>query len=384
MSKQASDYPVNMLRLLLRRRPLQLAGGQFAEVRTNGPTLCSTAYSLNVDEGSHAVYLPENWLRLRTCGALYQKWRKERPAYRNAPADGIEVDVRFVCSAMSADQSSFVETGRPLAVLLHGAPGSYRDFSENLTPRLLRCGVDVLAPNFPDMAFSLRNKFYWHTVEERTTFLRDFFKKLGVRRIDTLVSHSASIYPSLRLLVENGDAPTINSLVLLAPSSHVTPSILKPVWMTELIFRAYRNPLLRPLVSALVLFMSYSGIVPVKPVVQDLLLSLTTYKLSGFDKDGERLVESVAVKQIPTLVAISENDRLLGYNVLMAVCTVLGASPKDLWRYGKEGQLLAAGTSGSWLKVLSFEKGSHYPFVRHPDICADEIIQLLQRIGALR
>lgn len=142
--------------------------------------------------------------------------------------------------------------------------------------------------------------------------------------------------------MENGDAPTINSLVLLAPSSHVTPSILKPVWMTELIFRAYRNPLLRPLVSALVLFMSYSGIVPVKPVVQDLLLSLTTYKLSGFDKDGERLVESVAVKQIPTLVAISENDRLLGYNVLMAVCTVLGASPKDLWRYGKEGQLLAA------------------------------------------
>lgn len=284
MSKQASDYPVNMLRLLLRRRPLQLAGGQFAEFRTNGPTLCSTAYALNVDEGSHAVDLPENWLRLRTCGALYQKWRNERPAYRNAPADGIEVDVRFVCSAMSADQSSFVETGRPLAVLLHGAPGSYRDFSENLTPRLLRRGVDVLAPNFPDMAFSLRNKFYWHTVEERTTFLRDFFKKLGVRRIDTLVSHSASIYPSLRLLVENGDAPTINSLVLLAPSSHVTPSILKPVWMTELIFRAYRNPLLRPLVSALVLFMSYSGIVPVKPVVQDLLLSLTTYKLSGFDK----------------------------------------------------------------------------------------------------
>lgn len=149
VSKQASDYPVNMLRLLLRRRPLQLAGGQFAEFRTNGPTLCSTAYALNVDEGSHAVDLPENWLRLRTCGALYQKWRNERPAYRNAPADGIEVDVRFVCSAMSADQSSFVETGRPLAVLLHGAPGSYRDFSENLTPRLLRRGVDVLAPNFP-------------------------------------------------------------------------------------------------------------------------------------------------------------------------------------------------------------------------------------------
>lgn len=148
--------------------------------------------------------------------------------------------------------------------------------------------------------------------------------------------------------------------------------------------QAYRSSLLRPLVSALVLFMSHSGILPVKPVVQDIVLSLTTYMWSGFNKGGERLLEAVARKQIPTVVAICENDRLLPYDVLMAVCTVLGASPEDLWRYSKEGQLLATGTSESWLKVLSFENGTHYPFVRHPDICADEIVQLLQRIGALR
>ncbi|KAH6920917.1 hypothetical protein HPB50_028093 [Hyalomma asiaticum] len=325
------------------------------QFHTRSRVLRPTAYALNADEGSRAVDVVENRVRLSTCGDLYREWRKARPAYRNAPTDGIEVDVDFVCSAMSADQSSFVETGRPLAVLLHGAPGSYRDFSENLTPRLLERGVDILAPNFPDMAFSLRNKFYWHTVEERTTLLRDFFKKLGVR--------------SLRLLVESGgDGPKIDSLVLLAPNSHVTPNVLKPAWMTELMIQAYRSSLLRPLVSALVLFLSYSGIVPLKPVVQD---------------NGQRLLETVASNEIPTLVAISENDRLLTYDVLMAVCTVLGASPKDIWRYGKEGQLLATGTSESWLKVLSFEKGTHYPFVRHPDICADEIIQLLQRIGAL-
>lgn len=355
------------------------------QFHTRNHVLRPTAYALNADEGSRAVDVVETRVRLSTCGDLYREWRKARPAYRNAPTDGIEVDVDFVCSAMSADQSSFVETGRPLAVLLHGAPGSYRDFSENLTPRLLERGVDILAPNFPDMAFSLRNKFYWHTVEERTTLLRDFFKKLGVRRIDTLISHSASIYPSLRLLVESGgDGPKIDSLVLLAPNSHVTPNVLKPAWMTELMIQAYRNSLLRPLVSALVLLLSYSGIVPLKPVVQDVLLSLITYKLSGFNTNGQRLLETVASNEIPTLVAISENDRLLTYDVLMAVCTVLGASAKDIWRYGKEGQLLATGTSESWLKVLSFEKGTHYPFVRHPDICADEIIQLLQRIGALR
>ncbi|XP_075546815.1 uncharacterized protein LOC142579989 isoform X2 [Dermacentor variabilis] len=336
-----------MFPLLVRRRPLQ-RGAQLVETllccqfHTKSPVLRSTAYALKAEEASQATDLVENRLRLSTCSALYQEWRKARREYRNAPTDGIEVDVDFVCSAMNADQSSFVETGRPLAVLLHGAPGSYRDFSENLTPRLMGRGVDVLAPNFPDMAFSLRNKFYWHTVEERTALLRDFFKKLGVR------------------------------------------SILKPLWLTECMIQAYRSSLLRPLVSALVLFMSYSGIVPVKPVVQDILLSLTTYKWSGFDKDGERLLEAVARKQIPTVVAIGENDRLLSYNILMAVCTVLGASPEDLWRYDKMGRLLATGTSGSWLKVLSFENGTHYPFVRHPDICADEIVQLLRRTGALR
>ncbi|KAH7954748.1 hypothetical protein HPB49_021459 [Dermacentor silvarum] len=373
--------------LVIRRRPLQ-RGGQLAllccQFHTKSHVLRSTAYALDAEEASQAPDLVENRLRLSTCGALYQEWRKARRQYRDAPTDGIEVDVDFVCSAMSADQSSFVETGRPLAVLLHGAPGSYRDFSENLTPRLMGRGVDVLAPNFPDMSFSLRNKFYWHTVEERTALLRDFFKTLGVRRIDTLVSHSASIYPSLRLLVENGDAPKIDSLVLLAPNSHVTPALLKPLWMTECMIQAYRFPVLRPLVSTLVLFMIHSGIMPVKPVVQDIVLSLTTYMWSGFNKGGERLLEAVARKQIPTVVAISENDRLLSYDVLMAVCTVLGASPEDLWRYNKEGQLLATGTSENWLKVLSFENGTHYPFVRHPDICADEIVQLLQRIGALR
>lgn len=146
---------VNMFYLIgVRQRSLHL-GGQLAEVlmrcqfHTRSRVLRPTAYALNADEGSRAVDVVENRVRLSTCGCLYREWRKTRPAYRNAPADGIEVDVDFVCSAMSADQSSFVETGRPLAVLLHGAPGSYRDFSENLTPRLLERGVDILAPNFP-------------------------------------------------------------------------------------------------------------------------------------------------------------------------------------------------------------------------------------------
>ncbi|KAK8782747.1 hypothetical protein V5799_015913 [Amblyomma americanum] len=227
----------------------------------------ASTYALDADQALQPVDLLEHKLRVSTCGALYREWRKTRREYRNAPVDGIEIDMNFICSRMT-DEGTLAETGRPLAVLLHGAPGSYRDFTENLIPRLLSRGVDVLAPNYPgellffcvnflvachfeharigwrtkNMAFSLRNKFYWHTVEERTTLLRDFFRQLGIR------------------------------------------SSLKPAWLTGWLMQAYRNSLLRPLVSALVLFGCYSGLLPVKPVVQDALLSLTTYKLSGFDK----------------------------------------------------------------------------------------------------
>ncbi|XP_077517075.1 uncharacterized protein LOC144127936 isoform X2 [Amblyomma americanum] len=357
-----------MLRLLAVRRPHQLGKLLIEACCLHGrcQALHASTYVLDAAQAAQPADLVEHQLRVSTCGALYREWRKTRREYRNAPVDGIEVDMNFICSRMT-DEGTYVETDRPLAVLLHGAPGSYRDFTENLIPRLLSRGVDVLAPNYPDMAFSLQNKFYWHTVEERTALLRDFFKQLGVRRIDTLIAHSASCYPSLRLLTEEETAPTINSLVLLAPNSHVTP-----------------RPFLRPMVSALLLLGCYSGLVPLRPVPQDVVLSLTTYKMSGFDKGGEKLLEAVARRRLPTLVAISENDRLLTYEALMGVCTVLGASAGDVWHYDRNSQLVTPGTAGSWLKVVNFKQGSHYPFIRHPDVCADEIVQLLKKIGALQ
>ncbi|XP_077560246.1 uncharacterized protein LOC144175073 isoform X1 [Haemaphysalis longicornis] len=379
-----------MLRLLFGQRSRQIGGGLVAGLRPcflppskQRHFRWASTCTLTAADQDGPGFLSEHVLQVNTCGDLYREWRKTRQHYRHAPTEGIDVDVPFVCSRMT-EEGAYVETGRPLAVLLHGAPGSYRDFSENLIPRLQARGVDILAPNFPDMAFSLRNKFFWHTVEERTALLGDFLKKLGVNRIDALVAHSASIYPSLRLLLEGNGGPKVKSLVLLAPNSHITPQVLKPLWATDWMIESYRNSFLRPLVSGLVLLACYFGFRPNKPVVQDVLLSLTTYKLSGFDRGGEKLLEAVAQRQLPTLVAISKNDRLLCYRVLMGVCSALGASPEDLWYYDKEGKLTTPGTSGSWLKVLSFEHGTHYPFVKHPDICADEIVHLLQRMGIMR
>lgn len=327
--------------------------------------------------------LKEHRVSVRTCGALYRQWKQTKPEYRDAPEDGVVVDVPFVFTRRNDVVGS--NTRRPLAVLLHGAPGSYGDFSGNLIPKLHAAGVDVLAPNLPDVAFSLRNKFFWHSVEERTALLTDFFKEMGIEKIDTLVAHSAAIFPSVRIaLAEPGEAPVVKSLALLAPNSVVTPNTIEPLWLTRWMVRSYQHsPLLRPLIGAIIICSHAMGLTPQKPVVQDVMTSLTTYTRSGYLESGKQLLEAVAHRRLPTLVAISKDDRLLKFPVLLAVCTTLGASEEDMWCFDDEGKLQRSGKQDSWLRAVCFEKGSHYPFIRQPDVCADEILQLLRRIQSL-
>ncbi|KAM7292126.1 uncharacterized protein ISCGN_025373 [Ixodes scapularis] len=329
-----------------------------------------------------APALREHRVSVRTCGALYRQWRKTKPEYRDAPEDGVVVDIPFVFTRW--DDGGGSGGRRPLAVVLHGAPGGYGDFSENLVPRLRAAGVDVLVPNLPGMAFSLQNKFFWHSIEERTALLKDFLKEMNITRIDALVAHSAAIFPSLRITLEEpGAAPAVKSLALLAPNSILTPKTLEPLWLTRRIVRAYRRfPLLRPLVGAVVRTAHSLGLSPLKPVVEDFMLSVTTYLESRY-AESSPLLEAVSLRRLPTLVAISRDDRLLPYPVLLAVCTTLGAGEEDMWCFGPDGQLRRPGKPDSWLKVVCFDKGSHYPFIKQPDVCADEILQLLRRIGSL-
>ncbi|CAN7998622.1 unnamed protein product, partial [Ixodes hexagonus] len=337
----------------------------------------TSTHILRADDGSN---LKEYRASIRTCGALYRQWKRKKPEYREAPEDGIIVDIPFIFTRWDDGVSS--DMRRPLAVLFHGAPGGYGDFSGNLIPRLRAAGVDVLAPNFPDMAFSLKNKFFWHSVEERTALLKDFLKEMGITRVDTLVAHSAAIFPSVRVALEEpGTAPMVKSLALFAPNSILTPKALEPTWLTGWMIRAYRrSPILRPLIGAMIQSAQSLGLSPLKSAVQDMMLSLTTYLCSGYLESG-KLLEAVAGMRLPTLVAISKDDRLLSYDILLAVCATLGASEEDMWCFGGDGRLQRTGKLDSWLKVVCFEKGSHYPFIKQPEVCANEILKLLQRIG---
>lgn len=58
---------------------------------------------------------------------------------------------------------------------------------------------------------------------------------------------------------------------------------------------------------------------------------------------GDKLLEAVARMKLPTIVAISRNDRLLSYSLFLEVCAVLGASEGDMWHFDGEGRMLRSG-----------------------------------------
>ncbi|XP_064482650.1 uncharacterized protein LOC135395345 [Ornithodoros turicata] len=323
------------------------------------------------------IGLKQHAVDVRTCVDLYNEWRHTKPFYRNAPDNGIVVNVPYV-STLTDDACS--SESPPLAVLLHGAPGSFWDFSDNLIPTLRGQGVDILAPKLPNLAFSAKNTFFWHTVEERTALLKDWLMQLGVKRIDTLVAHSAGVYPAMRIILEG--VAEVKSLVLLAPNSHLSPRAVEPIWLTSRLVSAYKYPSLRPWIRPLIWTLLHIGPAPLKPVIDDVMLSLITFMESRY-KEGDKLLKQIAERHLPTLVIISKNDRLLQYKTLTAVCEVLGRSEEDFWCYDDDLHLISKGTQDSWPKVVCFDKGTHFPFIRYPDICGREVVELLGRIGSL-
>ncbi|KAK8783618.1 hypothetical protein V5799_010016, partial [Amblyomma americanum] len=90
----------------------------------------------------------EHTVKVHTCAKLYQDWRKWKPGYQNAPAKGIEVDLGYLHTGL--DKPAAQREGRPTVLLLHGAPGSYRDFTQ-LVPFLDSQGATVISPRWPGL-----------------------------------------------------------------------------------------------------------------------------------------------------------------------------------------------------------------------------------------
>lgn len=321
-------------------------------------------------------------ITVTTCADLYKSWRGTRRGYSSAPTSGLPVPLSFVHTGLDRTEragptpdSSTKTRRRPLVVILTGAPGCYRDFA-NLIPFLDRHGVDVVSPTWPDLAFSRDTGCWWHSSEEKTNLALDFLKAVGVQEADMLVAHSSGTYPAVRMLCRE-DGLKVKSLVLLAPAGYSQINVMRPEWFTEFLGRLYKKPLTQRVVNAMAFAFLMVTRHPLRSHVDNTLLAMKAMlhaDKAQFKKDAETL----AARKLPTLVAISDNDKLIDLPVSLETVGILGGSPDSTWYYDYDKQLKKPGNGNGPVKTLRFENGAHHVFTRCAEVINEEILNLLK------
>ncbi|XP_070391545.1 uncharacterized protein [Dermacentor albipictus] len=308
---------------------------------------------------------------------ILPKWRAEgRHGYQGAPDTGARVPVVYIHTGLDRIERGD-RTERPLSVLLTGAPGQYQDYSYNI-PFLDQNGVDVLCFNWPDFAFSLETGYWWHSCDEKTSLVVDFLKKLDIKKIDMLVSHSTGSTPAVQLVAEETEID-VKSLALLMP-------------IATRHFRGSSNPLLfNPAVGwAMKSRRGASIITPLFQAVMSLSRHPTRgrahdvffgyHSCTGYEEHRvEQQLATIRHRAMPSLVMVSNDDKLLSKEDNHTLLRRLGSDSERTWLYDSGGHLLRRGGSDI-VKAIELKDGSHYGFVRYPDICNENLAEVLERV----
>ncbi|XP_070391541.1 uncharacterized protein [Dermacentor albipictus] len=319
----------------------------------------------------------ERRIEIATCGDLYKKWRAEgRRGYQGAPDTGARVPVVYIHTGLDRIERGD-RTERPLSVLLTGAPGRYQDYSYNI-PFLDQNGVDVLCFNWPDFAFSLETGYWWHSCDEKTSLVVDFLKKLDIKKIDMLVSHSTGSTPAVQLVAEETEID-VKSLALLMPiaTRHFRGSS-NPLVFNPAVIWAMKSRLGASIVTPFFKVVGSLTKHPTRGRVHDVFFAY--YSCTGYEEHRvEQQLATIRHRAMPTLVIISDNDKLLSKEDNRTLLQRLGSDPERTWLYDSGGHLLRRGGSDI-VKAIELKDGSHYGFVRYPDICNENLAEVLERV----
>lgn len=319
----------------------------------------------------------ERSIEITTCGELYKKWRAEgRRGYEQAPETGAHVPVTYIHTGLDRMEHGD-RTERPLTMMFTGAPGQYQDYSYNI-PFLDKNGVDVLCFNWPGFALTMATGYWWHSCDEKTRLVIDFLKKLNINKIDMLVSHSTGSTPAVQLVAEEPSID-VKSLALLMPIAaryfrgSQNPVLFNPAFMWAM--KSRRGvAIMMPLFQAVMSLIRH----PTRGKAYDVFFAYHS-SIGCEEHRVEQQLTRIRDRKIPTLVVVSDNDRLLSKEDNRTLLRRLGCDPEKISLYGKGGCLLRSG-SGDGLKAIELEDGSHYGFARYPDICNKALLELITRV----
>lgn len=384
-------------------------------------------------------------VKLKTCADVYNYWRTCKRLYLKAPSDGVEFQVDYIDTGALIESKLAEEENNnvkqqvkklPIALALHGAPGSYHDFTL-LIHHLTKQNVRVIAPNFPEYTATVKTKvLFRHSADEKAAYLRDFLKAIQVNRIDLLISHSSAIFPSLLILLEANeeaicrrrareeeearlkkvpeeeaqassieahfdgqskklskksrrakvivefDEPIeIKSVALFNPAAHRLPKSMKPAWFKCGSVRVYQHKLGRSLFRKLgPAFLTVVG-VPVRVDNMDnVMLSATVMRNSKCQRVVKQLEQLSQIK-LPTLLVFSENDKLIEKEIFYEMTKFMKLDSKNFDLFDNEGDIeLSQSNNDDWIRVMVFKEGGHYAYSNYGKTVNRAVSELLNKV----
>lgn len=332
--------------------------------------LWSTSLRRLTDIGSEKI------LSLTTCSKVYSAPRTsflERILFKRCPKNGINLEVTYFDSKPEASNNT------PIVVAVHGAPGTYEDYS-GLVREFTSKGYRFICPNFPDMKYTFRTWTFRQTTEEKSEFLSDFLTAINIPRVDVIIAHSSGVYPTLELWKQNPDI--FKSIVLVNAGAHRTMKVMKQ-WSVTII--AWMN--LHPLGRKLFLLTGIQerlrqpggGTPSSSDAGINSLHSITTMFLARVDRLLE-ITSLMKTRQTPTLYVYSEADKLIEPQAFKEMVRLLGADVENTTFVSRDGNIKRKPSSPppQWLRVFNVE-GGHYAYKSYTSLIVNEVEKMLRR-----
>ncbi|KAI1305925.1 hypothetical protein HDE_01134 [Halotydeus destructor] len=318
---------------------------------------------------------PVKSVRISACAELYRKWSATRKAYRKAPANGIEFDVEYVDTIVP-------DKKQPVVLVLHGAPGSHAEY-RSLTQHLSKLGFRVIVPNLPTYEATVKSRgIFRQSTEERTDFVGQFLAAIKVSEIDMIVAHSTGSYPAIKIWQDKSNF-SVKSLTLINCSGHERMEVMKPAWLVDNFGRWHWHPVGRALNRALLPLLFYwlttRAFTMTKETIEERALSFTIM-LNSSKHLLPDYFRKLREDNVPFLFVLSYKDRLVHEGMIRDMIRILDTKEEHVRKYGSDGKMAKDWKHGNNFKVMCFESGGHYSFLKFSQQVNEAIVEVLNQL----
>ncbi|KAL3210577.1 hypothetical protein MRX96_037047 [Rhipicephalus microplus] len=220
--------------------------------------------------------------------------------------------------------------------------------------------------------------YWWHSCDEKTRLVIDFLEKLNINKIDMLVSHSTGSTPAVQLIAEEPSINVKSLAFLMATTTRYFRGTQNKVLFNPAFIWAMKSR--RGVAIMTPLFQAVANLIrhPSRGQAYDTFFSYHS-SIGCEDHRVEQQLATIRDRKIPTLVVVSGNDRLLSKEDNWTLLRRLGCDPEKTYLYDNSGHLIRSGKGDDVVKVIELRNGSHYGFVRYPDICNEALLELITR-----